>query len=154
MPFEIVASQRDVQLQAPITLSLSYDDVLDPEMLALFRMDSSQTWQRIGGTVGQDANVISTVIDSLGSFVLLEDRRSHTDSEATLSQLNCQPRMFSPRGGWSDRLQISFHLSNRAPVSISVYNMVGQRRKILLDATTRHWCKKPACWRLTQPGLA
>ena len=50
-------------------------------------------------------------------------------------QLNCQPRMFSPRGGWSDRLQISFHLSNRAPVSISVYNMVGQRRKILLDAT-------------------
>jgi len=43
--------------------------------------------------------------------------------------------MISPRGGWTEQTQISFRLSDRAPVSVMVYNMAGQRKKTLLDAT-------------------
>ncbi len=45
--------------------------------------------------------------------------------------------MISPRGGWTEQTQISFRLSDRAPVSVMVYNMAGQRRETLLEATLK-----------------
>jgi len=134
-PFEIISAPPEIDLQRPATLRMSYDETAAAEKLALFRLGSDQTWQRIGGTLDKGENTISTAIGSFGTFVLLEDHREYKSTTGALSDLQCQPRMISPRGGWTEQTQISFRLSDRAPVSVMVYNMAGQRRETLLEAT-------------------
>ena len=134
-PFEIISAPSAINLRRPATLRVPYEHTAAAEKLALFRLGSDQAWQRIGGTLNQSENTISTAIDSFGTFVLLEDYREYGSSTGALSNLQCQPRMVSPRGGWTEQTQISFRLADRAPVSVMVYNMAGQRKKTLLEAT-------------------
>ena len=158
--FEIISAPAALQLRRPATLRVEYDQsAVAAEKLALFRLNSDKAWQRIGGTLDHNQHTISTAIDSFGTFALLEDHRQQASSASALTNLQCQPRMISPRGGWTEQTQISFHLSGRSPVSVMVYNMAGQRRLQLLDATLNsgvhavEWDGRDTAGNLVEDGM-
>jgi len=120
-------------LSKPATLTIHYSDVEvtavgDEARLALFYWHGpTQKWQRIGGTVAAKMNRISTVMDSFGRYALMGMDVSTPVDAAKITDLTCQPRIFSPNGsGFNTETTISFRLSEPVSVGIVIYNRAGE----------------------------
>jgi len=129
---------KDLTLKKPATLILSYTDsilinVSDLNNLNICRYDEhEENWIFIGGTVNEKNNQITTSITQLGRYGLFESFR--VSGALSLSEINCQPRMFSPRGGgYSTETNISFYLGKDSNVTIKIFNMAGRLVNILCE---------------------
>ncbi|MGB0603379.1 MAG: Ig-like domain-containing protein [Candidatus Latescibacterota bacterium] len=104
----------------------------DSTRLAIFRMDSSGQWQRVGGSVDAQAKLVRTAVDELGTFALFEDR-STAVGDLAIRDLDCQPRAFAPGGGsLRGETDISFDLSGPADVTVRVYNSAGKLARVIV----------------------
>jgi sugar lactone lactonase YvrE len=137
----IPESSVSIPAHRPITLTLLYPDSIasgsDESLLSLYRYDES--WQnryRIGGTVDVHGDSITTAISEFGSFVLFIDRSQQgAIAQSILTNLTAEPRIFSPKGGFDEKITIAFDLSNASEVTIKVYNPAGRLVKVLRENT-------------------
>ena len=148
-PSQIPASQNDritfstvayfigpdtVQLQKPATLTCYYSDsdiaALDESKLALIHNDNLEL---VGGFIDAEENKISTTIKKFGTYILVENDSTKLEPLA-IFDLDCQPRIFSPKGtGIHTTTNISFNLTNDSEVSIKIYNLAGRLVRMLLE---------------------
>ncbi|MGB1891595.1 MAG: Ig-like domain-containing protein [Candidatus Latescibacterota bacterium] len=130
-----VNTQADA-LSKRATLTMYYSaaqaEGYDSTRLAIFRMDSSGQWQRVGGSVDAQAKLVRTAVDELGTFALFEDR-STAVGDLAIRDLDCQPRAFAPGGGsLRGETDISFDLSGPADVTVRVYNSAGKLARVIV----------------------
>jgi hypothetical protein len=134
--FEIVPT--DIILSKPGTLSLIYPDSLinnkKEYKLAFYYSpydsiyNGYNSWERLGGTINTKEKKITTSFKPFGLFALYEDLTYGGEKEGIFN-VNCQPRIFSPKG--DERTAISFELGKRTNVTIKIYNAAGRLVKIL-----------------------
>ena len=99
----------------------------DTEELAIVRIDNGGR-KRVGGTIDRQSGRISTAVLSLGRYAVAPMPRQVSGS-VLISNLTCQPRLFSPNRGEST--DISFQLSRTTDVIIKIYNEAGRLRRVL-----------------------
>ena len=99
----------------------------DTEELAIVRIDNGGR-KRVGGTIDRQSGRISTAVLSLGRYAVTAMPRQVSGS-VLISNLTCQPRLFSPNRGEST--DISFQLSRTTDVIIKIYNEAGRLRRVL-----------------------
>ena len=114
----------------PATIEFAIDMLPDSSELTIVRMNGGR-WEQIGGTIDRQGGRISTAILNLGRFAVAT--LSREDSEGVIiSNLTCQPRLFSPNRGEST--DISFRLSRSTDVTIKIYNEAGRLRRVLKNS--------------------
>ncbi|MBM3237867.1 hypothetical protein FJZ31_16380 [Candidatus Poribacteria bacterium] len=126
-----------ITIYYPNSINLSGDDnPLTPfgkgdETLALlFWNEKGQIFQLIGGTVDKSKRTVAVPVTKLGRYALMwVESVPNNGTNASLSDLACQPRVFSPKRGESTR--ISFRLSQPSDVTVKIYNMAGRLQRIL-----------------------
>ena len=126
----------DEQLNKPATLTFLYDDydiIKEETKLSLLHYVSNNEYELLGGYVNTDKNTIQTVTKKLGTFILVEDNTIKA-RQHEIDEVNCQPRIFSPRGtGLSTTTTISFKLKGETEITIKVYNMAGRLVRVILN---------------------
>ncbi|MFQ6044320.1 MAG: hypothetical protein ACE5PV_25995, partial [Candidatus Poribacteria bacterium] len=126
----------------PATITIYYSDSIelqDFETLALlFWNEKRGAFQLIGGTTAHEKlmdkskGTIAATVTKLGRYALMRTKKiPNKDANASISNLACQPRVFSPKRGESTL--ISFRLSQSSDVTVKIYNMAGRLRRILKD---------------------
>ncbi len=141
------------KFRKPATLTIHYDESdisnLDEAKLAIFAEAEKKT---IGGLIKPQLNRIQTTIDTLGRFWLVEcEEDEPSDSlrakSAVSMKIECQPRIFSPRGtGFAVTTTISFNLTEETEVTIKIYNLAGRLVQTLLDHELLRPGKKALEW--------
>lgn len=123
---KIVRFEPPMALRKPGTLSMGYTGEAQPEKLVLFwREDTHSSWERLGGTVDPVQQRITTAVRQLGTFGIFEESVPPVEAYA-IRELDCQPRVFSPRGGGrSLQTDISFELGRGTDVTMEVYDESG-----------------------------
>ncbi len=98
------------------------------EILTIARWNGEK-WVSIGGTIDAHRKTIATAVSTLGRYAVMKIPSVEADSNTTLSDLTCQPRVFSPNRG--EATAISFRLNRPDKVTIKIYNEAGRLRRIL-----------------------
>ena len=100
------------------------------ETLTIARWDG-KAWRPIGGTIDAQRGTISTVVSVLGQYAITTRPAVETDENTIISDLTCQPRVFSPSRGstW-----ISFQLNRPDDITIKIYNEAGRLRRLLRES--------------------
>ena len=106
------------------------------EALAVFRRDDSDAdWERLGGTVDllKQEGTITTVVRRLGTFAVFAG--TAPSGVGGVSSMDCQPRVFSPKGGGllKSETDISFELGAESEVTIEVYDETGRLTRVLTE---------------------
>lgn len=120
----------------PATLQFSIEDaaVLSRskirETLAIARWDG-KTWLPIGGTINAQRGTISTAVSILGQYTITIRPAVETDENTIISDLTCQPRVFSPS---RESTWISFRLNRPDDITIKIYNEAGRLRRLLRES--------------------
>jgi len=95
------------------------------------------TWvlaEQLGGTVDRSNKAITSAVTRLGRFVVMQKAEPSLEQDAKITQLTCQPRIFSPNGrAYNTETTISFHLSAPVSVSIIIYNRAGELIRTLME---------------------
>jgi len=134
--YQIEADPPQLSAIKPVTLTISYSGVsLTPgKEPTIFRQANNQQWQLIGGTVNAGQQTVSTAIEQLGRYAVMEMAPVGADSSAQLlkESLTCQPRAFSPRGNtFNTETTVSFSLDKPASATVKVYNVAGHLVRLL-----------------------
>jgi hypothetical protein len=126
-------------LNKPATLTIRYNDSdakgLDDNSqrrFTIFRRAQDGVWRRIGGNVDLGKKSVRTSVTELGEFAIFEDSEADVGSLA-ISDLDCQPRAFSPNGGsLRDLTDISFDLNNAANITVRVFSSSGSLERVIV----------------------
>jgi hypothetical protein len=118
----------------PATITIYYSNsinLLEDETLALlFWNEKGQIFQLIGGTIDKSKRTIEAPVTKLGRYALMRTKKTkNKDANASLSNLACQPRAFSPKRGESTI--ISFRLNQPSDVTVKIYNVAFRLKRIL-----------------------
>jgi len=158
MPKNIIAKKTGTLTITYADLNLTYLE--DEKKLSIFKyIEKEDDWDLIGGTIQTENNKISTSIKKLGSYGLFENLIPGT--KLSLSDLDCQPRLFSPRGGgYSIETNISFYLGKDSDVTIKIFNLARRLVKTLCEnkyfnsgSNSIPWNGKDSTGRFCQSGL-
>ncbi|MBI1928177.1 hypothetical protein HYR99_28520 [Candidatus Poribacteria bacterium] len=98
------------------------------ETLTIARWNGEK-WLSIGGTIDARRKTIATAVSTLGRYAVMKMPSVEANGNTTISDLTCQPRVFSPNRGESTA--ISFRLNRPDKVTIKIYNEAGRLRRIL-----------------------
>jgi len=149
LAFDIMPT--DIITRKPGTLSLTYADsnlanVNNEKKLSIYRYnENKEKWLLIGGTVEVAHNKIVTSITQLGRYGLFENLDEGTES--SLSEVDIQPRVFSPQGGgFNTQAAISFMLGKDANVTIKIYNIAGRLVRLLKANEWMSYGNKVVYW--------
>ena len=114
-------------LKKPARFTVSYAGVTPPTgTLALYHSPDGSAWERLGGTVDENAHGISLALSAPGRYALYADN-GLGDGTASLSSIAFTPRVFSPAGHFANRqVGISFRLGKPAPVTVKVFSKSGR----------------------------
>ena len=139
-PFQVYDfAPEDLRLHRlkPATLAFSVKDtettLLRPkgrETLTIVRWNG-KTWLPIGGTIDVQRRTISTVVSMLGRYAITTVPTVETEENTTISDLTCQPRVFSPS---RESTWISFQLNRPDDITIKIYNEAGRLRRLLRES--------------------
>ena len=133
---------------AKLTFKYTNSDIsnLDENKLSLAYIDTAKNIKLIGGVVNTQFNSIQTTIKKLGIYILVEDNIIK-HGQHTISDINCQPRIFSPRGtGFARSTTISFKLNTDSRISIKIYNLTGRLVRNLLKNKPMRVGNNPVDW--------
>lgn len=101
-------------------------DIKKQEKLAICRYDTLQkSWNLIGGSLDPKQKKITVPIKKLGRYGLFEVFEH--PGLAALSNIDIQPRVFSPQGGgYSTETHISFTIGTSTETTVQIFNMAGR----------------------------
>ena len=100
------------------------------ETLTIARWNG-KVWLPIGGTINTQRGTISTVISTLGRYTITTVPAVETEDKTTISDLTCQPRVFSPS---RESTWISFRLNRPDDITIKIYNEAGRLQRLLKES--------------------
>ena len=100
------------------------------ETLTIARWEG-KTWIPIGGTIDARRGTISTVVSRLGRYAIITAPAVETEEVTVISDLTCQPRVFSPS---RESTWISFRLNRPDNITIKIYNEAGRLRRLLRES--------------------
>ena len=83
------------------------------------------------GTINAQRGTISTAISILGQYAVTTRPAVETDENTIISDLTCQPRVFSPS---RESTWISFRLNRPDNITIKIYNEAGRLRRLLRES--------------------
>jgi len=126
---EIHSSIEETQFNKSAVFTIDYNNndlsQFDESKLRVFSWEDDN-WNLLGGTLDEDKRIITTAINRIGIYGLFECQKEIETSDKGL-QVDCQPRMISPRGGgYSTETNISFYLGKDSNVTINIFNMAGR----------------------------
>ncbi len=106
---------------------------IDENFLAVYEYNTTtNTWIYIGGNVNPFGNLITVNISRPGTYGIFYNRSVGYDPNEVFSGVVFSPNPFSPNGdGLYDETNISFFLSQEATVTIEIFNIDGDRVRIL-----------------------
>ena len=144
--FDIIYNFEPENLQLhrlkPATIEFSiqgYTPTTRHEALTISRWDGDR-WKPIGGTINTRRGTISTAVSALGQFAVTTAPVVEVEGDVIISDLTCQPRLFSPN--YDESTAISFRLNQPSNVTVRIYNEAGRLRRMLREseqlATGRH----------------
>ena len=119
-------------------MQFSYDQLSIPigHRLTFFKFNKQeQRWALVGGMLNPNEKTLTTTIQSLGRYAVMEVAKSvASNSSRILTQtLTCQPRFFFPRGnGFRSTTTISFELNGAATGTIKIYNVAGNLVQLMV----------------------
>ena len=120
----------------PATIQFSVEDAAllsrskIKETLTIARWEG-KTWLPIGGTINGQRGTISTAVSVLGRYAITTRPVEETDENTIISELTCQPRVFSPS---RESTWISFRLNRPDDITIKIYNEAGRLRRLLRES--------------------
>ncbi len=100
------------------------------ETLTIARWERER-WLAIGGTIDVQRGKISTIVSMLGRYAIITVPAVETDENTVISDLTCQPRVFSPS---RESTWISFRLNRPDDITIKIYNEAGRLRRLLRES--------------------
>lgn len=136
-----------ILFKKPVTLTFNYNDSdiigLDEQKLAFMRLHNLEL---SGGLIDAAENKIQTTIKTPGTYILVEDN-TLTNASSYISDVNCQPRIFSPQAtGFAEKTNISFQLAGDSDVTIKIYNLGGRLVRALVEKKFMHAGNKSIEW--------
>jgi len=128
---------KNLLLNKPATLTFNYNDSeisnLDEKKLSLVHYVSLDKYELLGGYVNSKDKTIRTTINKLGTYILVEDNNDR-EGRHVISDVRCQPRIFSPGGtGFAEKTIISFKLEVDSKISIKIYNLAGRLVRVIME---------------------
>jgi len=126
-----------LELEAPMEISLHYPQYsvtgLDENLLAIYELNPvTRTWIYLGGHVNPFGNLVTVSVRHTGTFGVFYDASVRYNPDDVFSGVVFSPNPFSPNGdGVYDETTISFFLSKEATVTVEIYNIDGDRVRIL-----------------------
>jgi hypothetical protein len=135
------SATRLARLPAPVDISLHYPQEwvpagADENRIGLYAYTPrANRWVLVGGNVNPLGNLVTARVGAAGLYGLFFSDDLGYDPGAVISGITLSPNPFSPNGdGLYDETTLSFYLSKEATVSIEVYNIEGQRQRIITQA--------------------
>jgi carbohydrate-binding DOMON domain-containing protein len=96
--------------------------------------ERSDRWVLIGGNVNPHGNVVTARVNHLGLFGLFLSQEIDFDPNKVISGVMISPNPFSPNGdALYDETNISFFLNQEATVTAEIYNIEGNRQRIITE---------------------
>ena len=105
----------------------------DENKIAVYEYkDASDRWVLLGGNVSPTGNNVTVSLNRTGTFGLFHAESLEYDSSEVISGILISPNPFSPNGdGLYDETTISFYLNQEATVTVEIYNIDGERQRVL-----------------------
>jgi len=125
------------QFETPVLLSLHYPQYsvqgIDENTLAIYEYNyKTDRWIYLGGNVNPYGNIIKANIQNPGTYGVFSNPAIDFAPNEIFSGVVFSPNPFSPNGdGLYDETNISFFLSQEATVTIEIFNIEGDRVRIL-----------------------
>jgi hypothetical protein len=108
-------------------------DNIDEDLIGVYRYTpETDVWVYIGGTVNPFGNLVTVQISTPGTYALFYNPEFRYSPGEVFSGVVFSPNPFSPNGdGLYEETEISFYLTGEATVTIEIYDMDGNRKRIL-----------------------
>jgi hypothetical protein len=140
--YEINPTEIELRKRGTLTIMLSaieWQSILNKRELGIFRLLNSNTgspWQavRIGGSVNQEQQSITTAITEFGVYAVMTGESTAGELPTFIAELQCLPRAINPSGaGRRAETSITFSLGKPSTVSIRIYNPAGRLKRVLSE---------------------
>ena len=106
---------------------------IDENLLGVYEYNPrTATWIYVGGTVNPFGNLVTVKVRKTGSYGIFFNPTFTYDPGAIFSGVTFSPNPFSPNGdGLYEETQISFFLTAEATVTVEIFDIDGNRVRIL-----------------------
>ena len=125
------------EFEDKISISFHYPQYsisgIDEDLIGVYEYtESTEKWIYIGGTVNPYGNLITVAVSRPGTYALFYNPEFRYNPGEIFSGVVFSPNPFSPNGdGLYEETEISFYLNAEATVTIEIYDMDGNRKRIL-----------------------
>jgi len=108
---------------------------VDENKVAIYEYNlRSNRWVLVGGNVTPTGNNVKATVNHTGTFGLFLSEGLNYDRGEVISGITASPNPFSPNGDdLYDECTISFFLSQEATVTVEVFNIQGDRKRVLAE---------------------
>lgn len=136
-PVPPIGDWRIHELDGPITIAFHYPQYsakgIDENLLAVYEYnETTERWIYLGGTVNPYGNLITVEVKHTGTYGIFYDPSFRYNPGEVFSGVSFSPNPFSPNGdGVYDETNVSFYLTEEATVTVELYNIDGDRVRIL-----------------------
>lgn len=125
------------RLDEPIDISFHYPQYavggIDENLIAVYRWnETTARWIYAGGNVNPFGNLVTIATDRPGTYGLFFSPEFGYDPNEVFSGVAFSPNPFSPNGdGLYEETEISFYLTEEATVTVEIFDIDGNRVRIL-----------------------
>lgn len=125
------------EFEDKIQISFHYPEYnirnIDEDLIGVYEYtETTGKWIYIGGTVNPYGNLITVAVSRPGTYALFYNPEFRYNPGEIFSGVVFSPNPFSPNGdGLYEETEISFYLQTEATVTIEIYDMDGNRKRIL-----------------------
>jgi hypothetical protein len=125
------------EFEDKINISFHYPEYsisnIDEDLIGVYKYtEETDVWVYIGGTVNPFGNLVTVSVSTPGTYALFYNPEFSYSPGEVFSGVVFSPNPFSPNGdGLYEETEISFYLQTEATVTIEIYDMDGNRKRIL-----------------------
>ena len=118
----------DGEMLHPVNINFFLGSSKAPEMGILRWNEELETWEEVATRVDEQTGWLAAAVHSLGIF---KTGIVSADNRLSNAKLSNYPNPFAPAGG--EKTQIIYELSGPGRVKVEVFNMLGQKVRVLVD---------------------
>ena len=152
MIFRIQSTANDaVVFKHPAEFRINYrnylDEISDENQLRLYYLNPAGKWELIGGTLEPENSEIYAGIKKIGVYGVFENINLFETPQLKDLEINCSPRVLSPKGGGFDtKTRIMVTLNEPKDVTIKIYNTAGRMIRLVADSKPMYYGENIEYW--------